>query len=75
MDSVDNMCVDLCPLGYFADNSSKSCQQSCFTGTYADNSTRRCVFSCPVSPSSFATINNLGKPVCAYSCIAGLFAD
>lgn len=51
------------------------CSQSCFTGTYADNSTRRCVFSCPINPSSYSTLNSFGNPVCAYTCVSGLYAD
>lgn len=75
MDRQDNMCVKQCPLGYFSDNITKSCETFCSTGTWADNSTRKCVFNCPVSPASFATTNNLGKPICVYTCASGLYSD
>ncbi len=75
MDGVDNMCVKECPLGYFSDNVTKSCEKVCSVGMYADNSTRKCVYGCPVNPSSFATTDSLGNPVCAYTCVTGLYAD
>ena len=75
MDTVNNLCVELCPFGYFADNYTKKCELYCFTGSYADNSTRRCVYTCPNDPALFSTINTLGKSVCVYQCVPGLYAD
>lgn len=75
MDRVDHMCVKECPLEFFSDNVTKSCEKVCSVGMYADNSTRKCVYGCPVNPSLFATTDSLGNPVCAYTCITGLYAD
>lgn len=67
------VCIDHCPDGTYADNSTRQCVNACPTQpvTYADNDTNKCVTGCPSSPNYYA------DPLlmkCVFNCSGGLFA-
>ena len=85
-DDSTKTCVEICPNGTTASNTSYKCQQFCDYGQYsldkvclsgcpadlfADNLTRKCLSGCPYSPLTYADSTNR---TCVLNCSAGLYA-
>ena len=73
----DDECVEECPEGYFADESTRLCVEACPLSTkqYGDISTNYCVDQCPMIPDLFGQDLNDGNRTCVEECEEGLFAD
>ena len=58
-DTTSMSCVEICPDGYYMENSTNECLEECLTG-YADNYSRYCVAQCPDDPETYAdTTDNI----------------
>ena len=65
-DRISRTCVKLCPIGYFATDSTKYCEPSCTGLEFADIETRTCTTIC--SPHYFSLNFNTSAQVCVQFC-------
>jgi hypothetical protein len=61
-----NVCVDMCPEGFFASDKLKACVSVCDEGTYGENDTNKCLGKCPTGAFADEFLN-----LCVIECDAG----
>ena len=76
MDRLNNFCVEVCPYGYYADNTTHMCVVSTncslvgIVQYVADNKTKTCVPKCPSDVHNFA---DMVKFLCVAKCPVTFF--